>query len=82
MSELAGLYALVAAIYAMVEYSCIEGGSVVLACDNLGAIKTTSYNAADTNPASCKHFDLVICYPKNEVGKNSVEPPTCRWAYG
>jgi hypothetical protein len=53
----------------MIEYFKIEGGSVVLACDNLGAITSTAYGPAGTNPAACTHFDFVMAIQKMKSGK-------------
>jgi hypothetical protein len=43
-----------------VAYFQIESGTITLACDNLSAIRMTSYDALGTNPSSCAHYDLVM----------------------
>jgi hypothetical protein len=58
-SELSGLYASVMATNALVSFFSISAGSMTLACDNLGAIKTMSYHADHTSPTGA-HFDLVM----------------------
>jgi hypothetical protein len=68
-SELSGLYAVVAATNAMIQYFDIEDRSVVIACDNAGAIRSTSYTTGGTNPASCKHFDLVMAIQRMKSRK-------------
>jgi hypothetical protein len=58
-SELSGLYASVMATNALVSFFSITSGSITLACDNLGAIRTTSYNADHTSPTGAQ-FDLAM----------------------
>jgi hypothetical protein len=58
-SEMSGLYASVAATNALVHFFKIPSGSMTLACDNLGAIRTTSYKADHTSPTGAQ-FDLVM----------------------
>jgi Reverse transcriptase (RNA-dependent DNA polymerase) len=58
-SELSGLLASVSATNALVSFFSISSGSMTLACDNLGAIRVTSYNADHTAPTGAQ-FDLVM----------------------
>jgi hypothetical protein len=58
-SELSGLYASVATTNAIVQFFHISSGSMTLACDNLGAIRSTSYKAEHTSPTGAQ-FDLVM----------------------
>jgi Reverse transcriptase (RNA-dependent DNA polymerase) len=58
-SELSGLYASVSATNALIQFFEISSGTVTLACDNLGAIRTTSYNAEHTSPTGAQ-YDLVM----------------------
>jgi hypothetical protein len=59
-SELSGLYASVTVINALVAYFQIEDGAIILACDNISAIRMMSYDALGTNPSSCASYDLVM----------------------
>jgi hypothetical protein len=58
-SELSGLYASVMATNALIRFFSISSGSMMLACDNLGAIRTMSYKADHTSPTGAQ-FDLVM----------------------
>jgi hypothetical protein len=58
-SELSGLYASVTATNAIISFFSISSGLMTLACDNLGAICSTSYNADRTAPTGA-HYDLVM----------------------
>jgi hypothetical protein len=58
-SKLSGLYASVAATNALIRFFSIKTGSMVLACDNLGAVRTTSYSADHTSPTGAQ-FDLAM----------------------
>lgn len=68
-SELSGVYAGISVINALVEYYEIQQGSVVLACDNLGAINITSYDSGGVNPVSCAQFDLVMAIQSLKLSK-------------
>jgi hypothetical protein len=68
-SELLGLYALVVATNAIIDYFHVEDGSVTIACDNSGAVRTMAFEAQGTNPLSCKHFDLVMAIQRMKSRK-------------
>jgi hypothetical protein len=75
-SELSGLYASVATTNALVGFCNISSGSMTLACDNLGATRTTSYIADHTSPTGAQ-FDLVMAIqyaksPANEWNHQHV----------
>jgi hypothetical protein len=67
-SELSGLYASVEITNALICFFNITSGSITLACNNLGAIRTTSYPAEHNSPTEAQ-FDLVMAvqYAKSPV---------------
>jgi hypothetical protein len=58
-SKVSGLYASVAITNVLVKFFHITSGSMTLACNNLGAIRMTSYKLDHMSPTGA-HFDLIM----------------------
>jgi hypothetical protein len=73
-SELSGLCASVTAINALILYHGLLEGSIMLACDNISAIRMTSYDPLGTNPSLCAQYDLVMAIQQ-------IKSPILSWVH-